>query len=107
MITNDKFYSKFVDWKEGLAARRLKEKVIIVNDFSSSNERRLGAVTDLHQAVTATGQHGECPVLVIAGDTIFSPQFVLQQFLHRYREVQGKRRSRPSADHFELLFRFS
>ena len=89
VITNDKFYDQFEKWKEGLVGR-LKEKVVIFNDFSSSNEDRLGAVTDLHQAMTVTSQEGECPVLVIAGDTIFSAEFSLHQFINRFGKLQGK-----------------
>ena len=89
VITNDKFFDQFESWKERLVGR-LKEKVVIFNDFSSSNEDRLGAVTDLHQAMTVTSQDGECPVLVIAGDTIFSAEFSLHQFLNRFGELQGK-----------------
>ena len=65
----------------------VKEKLIIYNDFSTSNESRLGAVRDLELAVSVepTG----LPVLLIAGDTIFSHQFSLSSFIQTWSHLQG------------------
>ena len=87
VVTNDKFYTQFMRWKESLASS-LKDLVHICTDHSRSNETRLGAVTDLQLAVEVLQE--ETPTLVIAGDTIFSPQFNLRQFLQRYTEVGGQ-----------------
>ena len=87
VITNDRFYPSFLSWKKALMDSKIKEKVKIINDLSCSNDCRLGAVKDLQEVLTT--ELTSCPVLVIAGDTIFSHQFRLTQFLQRFREVQG------------------
>ena len=65
----------------------VKEKLIIYNDFSTSNESRVGAVRDLELAVRV--EETEQPVLVIAGDTIFSHQFSLSSFIQTWSHLQG------------------
>ena len=87
VVTNDKFYSQFVSWKERLEDSPVKEKVIIYNDFSASNESRLGAVRDLQLASRA--EQTDHPVLVIAGDTIFSQHFRLASFIQTWALLQG------------------
>ena len=67
----------------------MKEKLIIYNDFSTSNESRVGAVRDLALAVSV--EETEQPVLVIAGDTIFSQHFSLASFIHTWSRLQGTR----------------
>ena len=89
VVTNDKFYPQFVSWKEGLEDSLMKEKLIIYNDFSTSNESRVGAVRDLALAVSV--EETEQPVLVIAGDTIFSQHFSLASFIHTWSRLQGTR----------------
>ena len=65
----------------------VKEKLILYNDFSASNETRLGAMRDLDLAVSV--EQPDLPVLVIAGDTIFSHQFSLASFLQTWDLLQG------------------
>ena len=65
----------------------VKEKLILYNDFSSSNESRLGAMRDLELAVSV--EQTDLPVLVIAGDTIFSQQFSLASFIQTWALLQG------------------
>ena len=87
VVTNNRFYSQFVSWKEGLEDSLMKEKLIIYNDFSTSNEGRVGAVRDLALAVSV--EETEQPVLVIAGDTIFSQHFSLASFINTWSRLQG------------------
>ena len=87
VVTNDKFYTQFVSWKERLEDSPVKEKVIIYNDFSTSNESRVGAVRDLELAVRV--EETDQSVLVIAGDTLFSQHFRLASFIHTWTLLQG------------------
>src|SRR3989338_4234615 len=48
VVTNDKFYSTFVNWSKSLNS---SFKLKIVNDGTKSNEDRLGAVGDIHFVV--------------------------------------------------------
>ncbi len=66
VVTNDKFYPAFDDWSKK-ARSSLKLKVL--NDGTSSNEDRLGAVGDIHFAIQKEMINDD--LLVIAGDNLF------------------------------------
>ena len=59
MISNHKFAEYFENWAKG------KEKITVVDDGTSSNETRLGAVKDIQFAIEKLGLDDE--MLVIAG----------------------------------------
>ncbi len=65
LVTNARFYDQFLEWKEKSGFPNL----VVLNDGSTSNEDRLGAIGDLKFAVEECGVHGE--VLVAGGDNIF------------------------------------
>lgn len=73
IITNDKFFKNFGDWLKGSGCRR---KVSLVNDGSTSNETRLGAIKDLDFAIKT--EHIDEDLLVVAGDNLFD--FDLNEF---------------------------
>ncbi len=66
LITNDKFYDTFVEWKETYKAFT---KVTIVNDQTTSNETRLGAVGDILYAVN--NQNIDEDIFISAADNLF------------------------------------
>ena len=70
VVTNHKFCSIFIDWAEKKA-----EKVRIIDDGTSRNENRLGAVKDIKLAV----QGIEDDVIVMAGDNMLD--FSLRDFI--------------------------
>ena len=74
VVTNAKFFDKFVSWKAGGA---YKGKLSIINDGSTNNDNRLGAIKDLMLATDSVGA-GE-DLLVIAGDNLFD--FGLDRFV--------------------------
>jgi len=80
IVTNDRFYRHFTAWKEKYNGTK---KITIVNDGTTSNEDRLGAVGDLHH-VLHHNTHND--ILVIGGDNLF--QFNLHQFHHFYKQKQ-------------------
>ena len=99
VITNDKFYQQFATWKTNLGDEELEKKIILYNDFSTCNEDRLGAVTDLHQASQILPPDNN--LLVIAGDTIFRQDFSLRSFLDRLRDLQLQEKTASLICHTE------
>lgn len=71
VISNHKFANHFENWAKD------KEKVSVVDDGTSSNETRLGAVKDIQYAIEKLGLDDE--MLVIAGDNLLD--FSLTNFM--------------------------
>ena len=72
VISNHKYAHHFEDW-----AKTKAMKVTVVDDGTSSNETRLGAVKDIQFAIDTLGLDDE--MLVIAGDNVLD--FSLTRFL--------------------------
>ena len=72
VVTNHRFASIFEKWADGRP-----EEITVVDDGTSTNETRLGAVKDIQFAVEATGHKGD--LLVIAGDNLLD--FSLGKFV--------------------------
>lgn len=68
VVTNHKFAGIFWEWAEG------KEKIKIIDDGTSTNETRLGAVRDIELAVQPGNDY-----FVMAGDNVLT--FSLRHFL--------------------------
>jgi glucose-1-phosphate thymidylyltransferase len=71
VVTNDRFYRHFVQWAEeqqhkpSVGSRQMK----IINDGTSSNETRLGAIADIRLVIEK--EHLQDDLLVTGGDNIF------------------------------------
>ena len=76
VISNHKFAEHFEKWAKG------KEKITVVDDGTSSNETRLGAVKDIQFAIEKLGIDDE--MLVIAGDNLLD--FSLTTFMQYAKE---------------------
>ena len=72
VVTNHKFAGQFRDW-----AAAYGDRMTIVDDGTSTNETRLGAVRDIRFALAALGWEEDC--LILAGDNLLS--FSLASFL--------------------------
>lgn len=72
VISNHKFARHFQEWAAGK-----RQKITVVDDGTSTNETRLGAVCDIRFAVNSLGLTGD--MLVIAGDNVLD--FSLQHFV--------------------------
>lgn len=79
VISNHKFAHHFEEW-----AATKSQKVTVVDDGTSSNETRLGAVCDVQYAIDQLGLDDD--MLVIAGDNVLD--FSLQKFVHYAVEKQ-------------------
>ncbi len=77
VISNHKFAHHFTDW-----AGKRPEKITVIDDGTSSNETRLGAVRDVQFAIDALNLDDD--LLVIAGDNVLD--FSLQSFIRYFRE---------------------
>ena len=72
VISNHKYASHFEDW-----ARTKKQKITVVDDGTSTNETRLGAVKDIQYAIDLLKLDDD--MLVIAGDNVLD--FSLTSFI--------------------------
>ena len=80
VISNHKFATHFQEW-----AAQKAQKVTVVDDGTSTNETRLGAVKDIQYAIDLLQLDDD--MLVIAGDNVLD--FSLQRFVRYAREKQA------------------
>lgn len=71
IVTNNKFAADFQAWADGYNTRQPKLRFKIVNDGSSSDADKLGAIGDIRLVIEREGleSHDLC---VVAGDNLFS-----------------------------------
>jgi glucose-1-phosphate thymidylyltransferase len=70
VVVNHRFYSQFAQWHSGYCPRHQPGPAItLIDDGSSSNEDRLGAVGDICLALE---QYADDDTLIVAGDNLFS-----------------------------------
>lgn len=84
LVSNDRFFSYFQEWSR---ARTFDKPVEVLNDGSTSNEERLGAVRDIHFALQRIGDIPEDGVYVLATDNI--PRFDLGDIVRLSAQKQG------------------
>lgn len=77
VISNHKFAHHFEDW-----AKNKSQKITVVDDGTSTNETRLGAVKDIQFAIDALALDDD--MLVIAGDNVLD--FSLTEFVSYAKE---------------------
>ena len=77
VISNHKFAHHFEDW-----AKTKTQKITVVDDNTSSNETRLGAVKDIQFAIDTLSIDDD--MLVIAGDNVLD--FSLTKFVSYAKE---------------------
>lgn len=76
VISNHKFSSDFIEWASAKGEAD-NVRITVVDDGTSTNETRLGAVVDIKFAIDALGLDDD--MLVIAGDNVLD--FSLQRFI--------------------------
>jgi glucose-1-phosphate thymidylyltransferase len=79
VVSNAKFYRQFRSWAE---ETDYPGKVTVLDDGSTENENRLGAVADIDFAVRKSVITGDC--MVLAGDNLFD--FELSDFAGYFRD---------------------
>lgn len=82
IVSNDLFYDDFLQWSKGYRSRK---SIKIINDGTTSNQDRLGAVGDIRFVIE--NEDIEDDVLVIAGDNLF--EFSLLNFNNFFKEKKS------------------
>jgi glucose-1-phosphate thymidylyltransferase len=71
VVTNDKFADDFQAWRQAYEKRHPEFKFKVVNDGTTSDDDKLGAIGDINFVVTHEGL-SEASLLVAAGDNLFT-----------------------------------
>ncbi len=71
VVTNNKFASDFQDWAKGYANRHPEIKLKVINDGTTSDADKLGAIGDINLVITRE-ELTDDDLLVAAGDSLFS-----------------------------------
>jgi len=71
VVTNAKFADHFQNWSEGYAARA-KLQFTVVNDGSTDDSNKLGAIGDIHYVIQSHSLDDD--LIVVAGDNLFSDE---------------------------------
>jgi glucose-1-phosphate thymidylyltransferase len=69
IVTNEKFVNHFVQWAESYRPD-LHFRFTIVNDHSTDDSNKLGAIGDMHLVLTQ--HHVNDDIIVVGGDNLFS-----------------------------------
>ena len=69
IVTNQKFVSHFTDWSEKYRREKTAFNFKIINDGTTSDADKLGAIGDIHLVITQQNVTGD--LLVVAGDNLF------------------------------------
>lgn len=70
VVTNNKFADHFQKWADGYRATKAKLDFTIVNDKSTDDSNKLGAIGDMHLVITQ--EKIDSDLIVVAGDNLFS-----------------------------------
>lgn len=81
VVTNRRFYGHFADWARANRAIHTGLETEILDDGTTSNDNRLGAVGDIHFAIETCDIDGD--VFVLAADNILL--FSLQKLVNTFK----------------------
>ena len=70
VVTNEKFAGHFQKWSEGYGGAKSKLEFTIVNDHSTDDSNKLGAIGDMHLVLKQ--EKVDDDLIVVAGDNLFS-----------------------------------
>ena len=84
VVTNNKFAGHFTEWLAGYEQAYPGFSGTVINDNTTSNDDRLGAIGDLHLVLNQEDIHDD--ILVIAGDNLITGD--LSEFGQRCRDTQ-------------------
>src|SRR4029453_5955016 len=77
VVTNNKFAADFQQWADRYHAAHPKLSFEIINDGSTSDSDKLGAIGDINLVISRAGLQNS-DLIVVAGDNLFSES--LQDF---------------------------
>jgi glucose-1-phosphate thymidylyltransferase len=70
VVTNEKFAGHFQKWADGYRSKGPKLNFTIVNDHSTDDTNKLGAIGDINLVITK--ENVDDDLIVVAGDNLFS-----------------------------------
>jgi len=70
VVTNAKFAGQFQQWSEDYRSTKAKLNFTVVNDGSTDDTNKLGAIGDMHFVLKT--QNVDDDIIVVAGDNLFS-----------------------------------
>lgn len=70
VVTNNKFAGQFQQWADDYRAKKAKLDFTVVNDGSTDDSNKLGAIGDIHFVITR--EKVDDDIIVVAGDNLFS-----------------------------------
>lgn len=76
VVTNAKFAGHFQKWVDDYRAKKANLNFTVVNDGSTDDSNKLGAIGDIHHVLTK--EKVDDDIIVVAGDNLFSEK--LQDF---------------------------
>ncbi len=79
LVSNEKFYNQFLDWKNSYKGTL---KITVLNDGTTTNETRLGAIGDTQFAIDQL--HIDDEIMLLVSDNYFT--FSLKDFYNFYLE---------------------
>jgi len=85
VVTNAKFAGHFQRWADAYRATKSKLEFTVVNDGSTDDTNKLGAIGDIHFVLQ--NQHVDDDLIIVAGDNLFSEK--LDGFGRFCREKQA------------------
>jgi glucose-1-phosphate thymidylyltransferase len=85
VVTNAKFAAQFQEWSDTYRATKAKLNFTVVNDGSTDDSNKLGAIGDIYYVLNS--QAVDDDVIVVAGDNLFSQK--LDGFGNFCREKQA------------------
>ena len=71
VVTNNKFAASFQEWADGYTRTKPKLAFEIINDGSTSDADKLGAIGDINLVISRANL-AESDLIVVAGDNLFS-----------------------------------
>ena len=75
MVTNNKFANDFQNWASRYQDRHPGMRIKIINDGSTNDDDKLGAIGDINLVITRENLAGD-DLLVIAGDNLFEQPLI-------------------------------
>lgn len=80
ITSNSRFYSNFVDWKDG---RKTRLNVTVLDDGTTDDSNKLGAIGDISYAIDELKIDDD--ILIMAGDNIFT--FRLKDYYNEFKKI--------------------
>jgi glucose-1-phosphate thymidylyltransferase len=80
IVSNHKFVSHFTEWVE---TRKTSKKIKVLDDGTTSDETKLGAIGDIHYVIENEKINDD--IMVLAGDNLFT--FSLLDFYNYYKSI--------------------